>query len=65
MEGCAADLGGEVGVGLAGHAAGDDVQEEVGRVLVGRQLKADRDEVRQRGAAAHMQFLLVDVASAV
>ena len=38
----------EVWVGMAGDAAGDDVQEEVGRVLVGRQLEAQADEVGQR-----------------
>lgn len=40
----------EVWIGLAGDAAGDDVKKEVSRVLVGRQLEAQADEVGQCGS---------------
>lgn len=48
-------LGLEVRVGLAGDAAGYDVEEEVGRVLVGGQLKADGGKVGECGGGGALE----------
>ncbi len=48
-------LGLKVGVGVAGYAAGDDVEEEIGRVLVGGQLKANGDKVGKRGGGGALE----------